>query len=171
MLFIALALCAGGVPAAAAPDDAPRIYRWVDSEGIAHYTTDPGRIPAALRGRLPEPAPASSAVRTTSSNVWAERDRPPDAESPEGTDPFNEDFGVDDPAYEARIVEIDAQIETLLGQISSDEEILKQRVVGAGVDPMSSGDDAELREIAARLPGLLADLRGLRDERATLEAR
>lgn len=175
LLLVALALSLAGAPALAAPDDAPRIYRWVDSDGIAHYTTDPERIPAALRGRVPDLAPTASpaspvpGARRKASDVWAERDRPPDASA---IDETNEDFGgFDDPAREARIDEIDTQIETLLGHIASDEESLKLRVVGAGADPLTSGDDAELRTIAARLPGLLAELRGLRDERATLEAR
>jgi hypothetical protein len=30
----------------------PRIYRWVDANGVAHYTTDEGRIPASLRRRF-----------------------------------------------------------------------------------------------------------------------
>lgn len=50
-LGLALALataCAG----ASARADAPRIYKWVDSNGIAHYTTDPERVPKALRDRI-----------------------------------------------------------------------------------------------------------------------
>jgi len=49
--------------------DPPKIYKWVDSNGIAHYTVDPDRIPKALRNRIesvvresaapsPEPQPA-----------------------------------------------------------------------------------------------------------------
>jgi hypothetical protein len=172
LLLVVLALAGAAAPSLAAPDDAPRIYRWVDSDGIAHYTTDPERIPAALRGRLPEAAAAPATPRTPAlprtTDVWAERDRPADATP---IDELDDDFSIDDPAREARIDEIDAQIETLLVHIASDEETLKERVVGAGADPLSSGDDAELRTIAARLPGLLAELSGLRAERATLEAR
>jgi hypothetical protein len=29
-----------------------RVYKWVDENGIAHYTTDPDRIPDALRNRI-----------------------------------------------------------------------------------------------------------------------
>ena len=175
LVFVAaLALCLVAGGAVAAENDEPRIYRWVDAEGITHYTTHPDRIPAALRGRLRRPDPQPERRVPPSTDVWAERDRPPDGEEPDGAAEFDgaaDDFGVEDPAREARIQEIDAQIEVLLGHIASDEETLKQRVVGVGADPLTTGADEELRTIAARLPGLLAELRGLRDERATLEAR
>lgn len=29
------------------------VYKWVDSSGIAHYTTDPAEVPAGLRGQIP----------------------------------------------------------------------------------------------------------------------
>jgi hypothetical protein len=37
---------------ARASADPPRIFKWVDSNGIAHYTIDPERVPKALRGRI-----------------------------------------------------------------------------------------------------------------------
>ena len=167
----ALALCSfAAAPSVAASKDPPRIYRWIDADGIAHYTTDPERIPAALRERLPQPASdGAPEVRRRSTDVWAERDRPPNASDAEAIG--GSDFGVDEPARLARIEEIDARIGQLRQHIATDEEALKERVVGAGADPMSSGDDEELRTIAARLPGLLSELRELRDERASLEAR
>ena len=170
----ALALCvSGAAPSVAASADGPRIYRWIDADGIAHYTTDPERIPAALRERLPERASKSDEgafeARPRSVDVWAERDRPPDTSEAQGIG--GSDLGVDDPARRARIEEIGDRIDQLRTHIATDEEALKQRVVGAGADPMSSGDDEELRIIAARLPGLLSELRELRDERASLEAR
>ena len=58
-LLLALALIALGWPgfARAAEETAPpRIYRWVDENGIAHYTTDPDRIPKSLRRRYGLPA-------------------------------------------------------------------------------------------------------------------
>jgi len=30
----------------------PTIYKWVDENGVAHYTTDKGRIPSAIRERV-----------------------------------------------------------------------------------------------------------------------
>jgi len=54
----AAALALSGAPAtrsAASEEERPppRIYRWVDENGIAHYTTDPQRIPRALRSQIP----------------------------------------------------------------------------------------------------------------------
>jgi len=45
-----LIACLGLGPAAGA--EPPPIYKWVDSNGIAHYTTDPERIPKALRNKI-----------------------------------------------------------------------------------------------------------------------
>ena len=58
-LLLALALAASGLPGLAAAEDEPappRIYRWVDENGIAHYTTDVERIPKSLRSRFGLPA-------------------------------------------------------------------------------------------------------------------
>ncbi|MFQ5697835.1 MAG: DUF4124 domain-containing protein [Myxococcota bacterium] len=42
-----LALCGGAGSAHAT------VYKWVDSSGIAHYTTDPAEVPSSLRGQIP----------------------------------------------------------------------------------------------------------------------
>jgi hypothetical protein len=58
-LLLALALAASGLLGLAAAEDEPappRIYRWVDENGIAHYTTDVERIPKSLRRRFGLPA-------------------------------------------------------------------------------------------------------------------
>ena len=58
--LLAAVLLLGGTGAGAQPEDeeapAPVIYKWVDENGIAHYTTDRERIPRELRDRfvLPE---------------------------------------------------------------------------------------------------------------------
>jgi hypothetical protein len=69
---LALVAFALAVASAAAEESArPRIYKWVDENGIAHYTTDRGRIPSNLRGRIRDadsargaPAPAGDATTT-----------------------------------------------------------------------------------------------------------
>jgi hypothetical protein len=45
-LCLALALGSTAAPLASAAD---RVYKWVDENGIAHYTTDPDSIPSHLR--------------------------------------------------------------------------------------------------------------------------
>jgi len=176
--LLAVGVIALALPALATADgEKPRIYRWIDADGIVHYTTDLERVPTALRGRVAAPAPqapgASPAAAPTTvpqgPDLWLERDRPPDASE---VDVIGEDgFGADDSGRLARIEEIDARIETLRESIATDEEVLKLRVVGPDADPMSTTADEEMRTVAARLPGLLRELRSLRDERATLEAR
>jgi hypothetical protein len=60
-------LLLGGVAAKAQFEDEeappPVIYKWVDENGVAHYTTDRDRIPRELRDRfvLPERAPPRAA--------------------------------------------------------------------------------------------------------------
>jgi hypothetical protein len=61
---LALAVGSTAAPLASASD---RVYKWVDENGIAHYTTDPDSIPSDLRGgrdlREPESAePDLSAI-------------------------------------------------------------------------------------------------------------
>jgi len=50
-LSLALALLVLG-PATITGADPPKIYKWVDANGIAHYTVDPDRIPKPLRNRI-----------------------------------------------------------------------------------------------------------------------
>ena len=49
LLVTTIAFCA---IAAAAHAEAPTIYKWVDENGITHYTTDRNRIPSAIRDRV-----------------------------------------------------------------------------------------------------------------------
>lgn len=69
--------------AVAGAEEKPRIYKWVDANGIAHYTTDRDRIPKALRDRIqsierssppvpaaaPEPTPAPVAPPTAGTTL------------------------------------------------------------------------------------------------------
>jgi hypothetical protein len=48
-----------GIPARPAAAEQPAIYKWVDEHGVAHYTTDRERIPAAIRNRIEQRGPAS----------------------------------------------------------------------------------------------------------------
>lgn len=60
------ALLAFGTVARAA-DEAPAeptIYKWVDENGVAHYTTDRDRIPSAIRDRVERAAPSRPAAAT-----------------------------------------------------------------------------------------------------------
>ncbi len=58
--ILGMAMAAPGVRA-----DEPVIYKWVDANGIAHYTTDPERIPQALRNRIQSTRRSRRAARET----------------------------------------------------------------------------------------------------------
>jgi hypothetical protein len=48
-----------------APDVASAtVYKWVDENGMTHYTTDPERVPRHLRGRWREPVEGVKSVDT-----------------------------------------------------------------------------------------------------------
>lgn len=61
---VAAALCAplvAALLAGSALAETPTIYKWIDSNGVAHYTTDKRRIPNEVRTRVERVAPAVSA--------------------------------------------------------------------------------------------------------------
>jgi len=60
LLATTIAFCAITVGAQA---ESPTIYKWVDENGIAHYTTDRDRIPSAIRDRV-EPVAAKPSAKT-----------------------------------------------------------------------------------------------------------
>ncbi len=113
-LFLAVAVSASALPgfAALASDaapPAPPIYRWVDENGVAHYTTDEDQIPASLRRRFglptrplvrepldasapsaeePNEEPEAPLESSAAEDAWAGQERgsaaaaPPDAPAP-----------------------------------------------------------------------------------------
>jgi len=51
--------------AATDPAPAPTIYKWIDENGVAHYTTDRDQIPGEVRNRVGKLGPPDSALRRT----------------------------------------------------------------------------------------------------------
>jgi len=160
---------------------APRIYRWIDENGIVHYTTDRQRIPSSLRNRVTRPDspnsnPASSdrwvaqdRRRRSSGDIWAEGD---DAE----LDPFeagkpNSNLSAEEiSALQVERDNLDFRIAELETDISADEEAIKLIISNPDSGgPLVSGATPQFREIAERLPQRLTELRSLRTERARLE--
>jgi hypothetical protein len=75
--LLALAVLGSTAPGAAEEESArPRIFKWVDENGIAHYTTDRDRIPSNLRGRVRS---AEDARREAQSERAAQTDAPAEA--------------------------------------------------------------------------------------------
>jgi hypothetical protein len=166
----------------------PVIYKWVDTNGIAHYTTDPDGIPSELRDRLGEvrrqrrtepvelePAPldpddpwAEVSVEEPD-DLWVVQDSIGSAEAIPSDDPF---AAAGDPTEERRRMAeqqaLDQQIEKLQAQISVDEELLKTWITNPEVDPVMAADDPEFREAALRLPRLHGDLAELEQRRQAM---
>ena len=72
-----------------------------------------------------------------------------------------------------QLVEVDERIASLQTDIAESEEALKVLIaipVPEGGGPLAMADDPQFREVAGRLPKLLAELVALEDERAQLEA-
>jgi len=44
---------------------APTIYKWIDENGVAHYTTDRGQIPREVRNRVGKLGPPDAALKRT----------------------------------------------------------------------------------------------------------
>ena len=201
-LFLAVALLAAGLPGLArAADDAPppRIYRWVDENGIAHYTTDPERIPKSLRrryglpaepmrseqldARAPAAAPPAPAP-TTAPDAWAaqEKSEPPappprPSAAPEADadwhDAASADVAAAGPAAgsDDRLAQVELRIAELSASIAADEDAISGWIGDPqGGDAVELGDKPEFREIAKRLPKRIQELEALQKERDALES-
>ncbi len=162
------AASAGAEDAAASP--VPKIYKWIDENGVAHYTTDPKRVPRSLRRQIGNAPTASEPleapqVQRGETQLGAEsgfrRDARPTVEESavEGELDFD--------AAESRAADLDARIAALERQIADDENTLTALVSGGDV-ATGEGDAALLRDLGDRLPRLLAELEALRAERDAL---
>jgi hypothetical protein len=169
----------------------PVIYKWVDINGIAHYTTDPDDIPDELRDRLaelrrqrpakpvedPEPAPVdpddpwAEVILEEPGDLWVVQDSP-GSEDGIGTDDLFAESPTSDPAEQRRRMAeqqaLDLQIHDLQAQISVDEELLKTWIANPDVDPVNAADDPDFREVALRLPRLHSDLAELEEKRQAM---
>jgi hypothetical protein len=198
-LLLAVALTAAGLPSLAAANDEPappRIYRWVDENGIAHYTTDAERIPKSLRRRFGLPAepltrqPLDARAPTSLAppapgrgpDAWAAQERSavpaveagPQEDGPEGRE--GAPFGA--PALVAAgagssdsLAQLELRIAELAAAIAADEDTLSAFVGDPGPsDGVELADKPEFREIALRLPKRLQELEALRSERDALRS-
>ncbi len=178
------AMCCGlGVSAADAPagevigGEAPIIYRWVDEDGIAHYTTERERVPANVRS-LAVPAPAPEQPQSTP-HPWASEnaapipDAPAAGGAPTRVAPAARAAVTPGPAPRALETQrdaLDTKIAELEHKIAQDETALVDMIEAPDADAAAAlPDRPEFREIAGRLPRLQAALRSLREQRAELE--
>ena len=196
-LLLAVALAAAGLPGLAAANDEPappRIYRWVDENGIAHYTTEAERIPKSLLRRFGLPAepltrqpldahaPTSLAPPGRGPDAWAaqEKSAVPAVEAGplEGGPEGRVGASFDAPALVAagagssdRLAQLELRIAELAAAIAADEDTLSAFVGDPGPsDGVELADKPEFREIALRLPKRLQELEALRGERDALRS-
>jgi hypothetical protein len=154
--LLAASLCLAVPALAETPEGAPpRIYRWVDENGVAHYTTSLERVPEELRDQ-PLRREEVSAQAPPAVDAWVLRERVPDPPAPEATAPTGEGGGAVS-ALDARIAELEAAI-------AADEQLLKGDLVGT--DAPASNET--LKEVAERMPGRIAELKKLQAARDAL---
>ena len=160
-LATAVALALGCVAAAGAAEESVVLYQWTDSRGVYRYTPDYDRIPMNARHTVltiqpgegpPQDSPIYFSPDPRSPVVAVPQPEPVTgtASAAPSVDPYEE--------YDDRIRELEARI-------AEYEEALKVMISAEG----SSADtevSPELREIAARLPRLVAELDSLERGRA-----
>jgi hypothetical protein len=153
-LWIVLALAS---PLAAEEDGSPpRIYRWIDQNGVAHYTTDLERVPEELRDQ-PLRREELSASAPAAADAWLRQERIPEPPSP----------SVNTSAPSAdRAAALDARIAELEQAIAADEAQLKRQLT----DEAAAQSNADLEAVAERMPARIAELEKLKAERAALGA-
>lgn len=152
---LALALlCAA--PAASAEENAapPRIYRWIDENGIAHYTTSLEHVPEPLRD---QPLRREEVSAQAPIDAWVVRERVPEPPAPDAAGPAPATASDALAALNARIAELERAI-------AADEELLKGDLTGAS----APASNETLAAVAERLPQRVAELNKLQAERDAL---
>lgn len=168
-LVAALLLCPG---TALLPPDSARaeVYKWVDRNGVTHYTIEREELPPGMR-RRPRPRVATTPPVAAAPAPMAAGPAPmaaapaPVAAAPErvGLSEAPPDFGPEGEAAESPPGE-DPEILELEAQIRSDREMLKSVISAARGTGTEFISDPQLREIAERLPRRQAELEALRRE-------
>jgi hypothetical protein len=186
----ALALATAPLASVAVAD----LWQWTDAAGVVRYTPDPGRVPDGRRGTLLKVEPGMvmpPPMAASPSGAAAPTETPPGLYAPEDEISFEADpFNAPGQARNLEVREVpepqtqpQTQPQTatpgqlsrraeLEAQIARDEETLKDlisRAEAEGDEPLQSSP--ELREVAARLPALQAELRALEGSGAPQEGR
>jgi hypothetical protein len=173
VLLLGVAVACGG--SSRAPE---RLYLWTDGEGSVHYTAKRSAIPRAYRLSAHsvaldgsdglEDAGATALATDPVQSVSAT------GAAPDPSDASDPGRGAETKSVEAATPstpELDARIREVEAVIARDEEALKLLIAedpAEGRDSLAASQ--QLREIAQRLPGLQAELRSLRAQRAAQAA-
>jgi hypothetical protein len=156
--WLALPLLALALPALAQDESAapPRIYRWIDENGVAHYTTKLERVPEELRDQ-PLRREEVSAQAPRAVDGWVQQERVPDPPKADGSGPGPAASG-------DRLAALNARIAELEQSIAADEALLKGDLTGSA----APASNETLREVSERMPERLAELKKLQAERDAL---
>jgi len=146
-----------------AADEPLTLYQWTDSNGVIRYTPDLERIPGYARpsavaiqpGKGPEP---------TTPQYFEPDPREPSVAVP-GQPPATVRSGAGPAPAAAGSEGREQRIRELEARIAEDEEALKQLISAPG-EQADVTVSPELREIAARLPRLQAELAALQRQPA-----
>jgi len=161
-----LALALFGAAGGGAAEETATLYQWTDSDGVYRYTPEFDRIPGYARQTAveirPGPAPPSKTPiyfdpDPRSPVVAVPRQSPETASASAAPGAPAQGSGASS--------EFDTRIRELEARIAEDEEALKQLISSPGADA-DTEVSPELREIAARLPRLQAELASLQQRRA-----
>ena len=176
----------------------PVIYKWIDENGIAHYTTDRERIPSAIRDRVESrgevaaksPEAAAQAVHedlmrdavrkqaatgtptapipAPSAGATAASEVP--APNPNAAPVAPAPVAPVAPEEQAQLDELDQKIDAVQGQIAQREETLAALISTPDEQRTTPlVDDPQFREISQTLPKLQADLQTLRERRNKIQ--
>jgi len=164
--WLALGLLALGAAALAEESSAPpQIYRWIDENGIAHYTTSLERVPEELRGQ-PLQREEAAAQAPASVDAWVQRERVPEPSTPDATAPPSTapDASAPNAGANDRLAQLNAHIAAIEQAIAADEALLK----GDLTDASAPASNDALKQVAERMPDRLAELKRLQAERDAL---
>lgn len=173
VLLLGVAAACGGASGGPA-----RLYLWTDEEGGVHYTAQQSAIPRAYRRSARSVVPGGSEGPEDTGGLALATD-PAQSVSDTGAVPAALDAADPGRDAEAKSVEagppstteLDARIREVEAAIARDQEALKVLIAedpAEGADSLAQSEP--LREIAHRLPGLQAELRSLRAQRAAQAA-
>lgn len=155
----------------------PKIYKWIDQNGISHYTTDIARIPKVLRHQLKnggfpkEPTKDTEETKAGLSKKMRIGERGFSQNARLKTP--KEDSSDSGKVYvdQERITALDTEILALEESITSDEEVLKSLVSREKGDNLNDPEQVSiLRELGDRLPQALKQIEALRAERGAINA-
>jgi uncharacterized coiled-coil protein SlyX len=148
---------------AAAADETVTLYQWTDAKGVTRYTPDLDRIPAYARASAVAIQPGAAPEPTTP-QYFEPDPRAPSVAVP-GEPPATVRGAAPAPAATVPASGREQRIRELEARIAEDEEALKQLISAPG-EQADVAVSPELREIAARLPRLQAELASLQQQSA-----